>query len=75
MEHCRYSKSEAIEKLCEIVTEVGEVFDHAYTHDCICGENKFSEGLVDSHIIEFIQQAVKEKIKRRIKISEKVKKM
>lgn len=62
MEHCRYTKHEAIEKLCRIVTDVGEAFAHTYTHDCICGMNKISEGLVDSHIIEFIQQAVTEKL-------------
>ena len=61
MENRWYTKEETVKELCEVVTQVGEHFDHQYSHDCICGENP-AGSRVDSHVIGFIKEAVKEKI-------------
>ena len=57
-----YSKEETIQELCKLITEIGGYFNHQYSSDCICGENPCGTR-VDYHIVNFIQEAVKEKLK------------
>jgi len=63
-------RNEVIEKLCEICSRVNEKhFEWDYKSDCFCVENKCSPGEFDEQIIEFISDAVDEKIKRDILVS------
>ena len=60
-------KSEVLERLCALVTEVGsKVFNDEVEHDCFCGLNYLSPapGCYQCHpdVIEFIEQAVRQKI-------------
>lgn len=55
-------KKEAVERLCSLVTKVGEHFNHKHAHDCICGANKMSDLVLDSEILNFIEDAVEEKL-------------
>lgn len=57
------NRQEVLEKLCEICTRVNEKhFDWDYKSDCFCGDNKYSPGEFDEEIIDFISEAVDEKI-------------
>ena len=51
---------EVIERLCKLVTKVGEQeFNHKHMHDCFCGENAtFPFEGVDEEVIAFIEKAV-----------------
>ena len=50
---------ETIERLCGLVTEVGEHHHHKHTHDCFCGGNERCD--VSEVLIEYIENAVREK--------------
>lgn len=52
---------EVHETLCKLVTEVGTRMSRIpngrqVTHDCICGENPMSEGIVDDEILMVISR-------------------
>jgi hypothetical protein len=55
--------AETIRELCAIVTEVGAHFEHEFSHDCFC-ENRYTHTVVDKAILDFIRDAVREKIER-----------
>jgi hypothetical protein len=56
-------KNDSIKELCRLVTEVGErVFNSTIAHDCFCGENEYTSGIVHPDIIEYIKQAVYDKM-------------
>lgn len=58
-------KKEVISALCQLVTKVGKTKafeDKMAAHDCFCLSNILC--IVDDSIVEFIKQAVEEKIQR-----------
>lgn len=56
------NQKETIERMCALITEVGEYFDHTHSHDCICGgENERAE--VSDILVSYIETAVKKAIK------------
>lgn len=66
------SKQQVLESLCELCSYVRDqqAAEGGYfgASDCFCGHNKFapqdSDYRMESHIIEFIIQATKDKINR-----------
>jgi hypothetical protein len=61
------NRAEAIERLCELVSEVGgEVFSHQHSHDCICDEGmRFVNVVIAEPVIAFIEKAVRDAIAAR----------
>ena len=61
------TKQKVIEELCSLSADIGrEVYHNKYSYDCFCGYNhKDDKHFQFNHIIlDFIKQAVNEKIKR-----------
>ena len=59
------NKEETIERLCDLVTHIGgKHFENKVSHDCFCGKNPLDIDIeqIDESIIEFIEDAVKEKM-------------
>ncbi len=58
------TKEETIERLCKIVTKVGEHFEHTYAHDCFCHEAdpNWDDFRCDDEVLDFIEEAVNEKL-------------
>lgn len=55
------NKQDAIERLCRLVTKVGEeVFNHTQAHACFCRNN--ADPRIDVNVIEFIERAVSDRI-------------
>jgi hypothetical protein len=58
-------KDDVIEQFCELATLVGDnVYHNKYAHDCFCPSLIKPNFQFDSQIIQFIKDAVKEKIAR-----------
>ena len=62
------NKQEVIRRLCKLATDVGNLKDGQYAHDCFCGEKathevhfQFSE-----FVLGFIENAVKDKIQSEV---------
>jgi len=64
------TRQEVLSKLCEITSEVGrEVYHSQYAHDCFCGASKFADKgifkfLFESQVLDYIRDAVNEKMER-----------
>jgi len=59
-------KRTAIQALCEIVSGVGSIhFDNKLEHDCFCELfTQTHEPIIHKEVIEFIREAVQEKMER-----------
>ncbi len=58
------TKEETIERLCKLVTKIGEHFEHRYAHDCFCHEAdpNWDDFRCDDEVLDFIEEAVNEKL-------------
>ena len=62
------TKQEAIERLCALVTKVGEVeFDSRHAHDCFCSEQDLpkEQVCIAEEVIDYIEIAVNNKLKEK----------
>lgn len=58
-------KDDVIEQFCELATLVGDnVFHDKYAHDCFCHSLIKSNFRFEPEIMQFIKDAVKEKMAR-----------
>ena len=48
----------AVRRLCQLVTRVGEHFDHELEHACFCGETAAPSPRVNDGLLDFIEAAV-----------------
>lgn len=59
------TREQTIEQLCELASTVGAIkFNHNIPHDCFCtlAEGNFSSFQFDQAIIDYIKEAVDEKL-------------
>ncbi len=60
-------EDEVIKELCKIASEIGEHLKHAVPHDCFCINKSHDYSFrFDDDILEFIENAVKDKIKSEV---------
>lgn len=58
-------EQEVISALCDLASEVGrKVYGSKVSHDCFCQESKGSDFHFDPVILEYIRNAVREKMNR-----------
>jgi len=60
----KLNPKETIKRLCILVNEVNTHFHYTYYGDCFCGDNLINNNTpqIDSELIDFIENVVKEKI-------------
>lgn len=66
------NREATIKRLCKLVTDVGEAFDHHYASDCFCVESEgvcgtANNAVVEYALIEWIERVVYEAIDERKK--------
>jgi hypothetical protein len=63
-------KEEVINRLCSLITEVGDATGNTHSTDCFCGFTTPSGETVSDEIIHFIEQTVRDalKVHRRIDV-------
>ena len=63
------NKIGTITRLCDLVTNVGAHFGHQHPHDCFCTNNHqvIDRVEVSELLLEFIEEAVIEKIEKDLK--------
>jgi hypothetical protein len=62
------TKEGIIERLCLLVSKVGEErFDYTLPHDCFChkADPQWEDFQCDDEVLDFIEKAVEDKLKRR----------
>ena len=64
------NKVDAIERLCKLVTKVGEdVYDNSVAHDCVCYKQEIVNAQIDEDVIKYIESAVFEALSKIVKPS------
>ena len=59
------TKDEIVKQLCELCTDVNSrVFDYTVATDCFCNKPEDENYRFDEEVLEFIKEAIEEKIKR-----------
>lgn len=62
------TKQETIEELCGVATKVNDkVFDYSLATDCFCTKEESSDYRFEERVLEFIKEAVNEKIDREVR--------
>lgn len=58
-------RQDVLEALCSLASRINcDVFDYKYASDCFCDLEKSAHYSFDEKIIDFIEQAVNEKIRK-----------